>query len=155
MRAAHGVQVPSSALLRFLRHQLLGESPLQHSTLRSSFSSQRCRRQPSTAITPRRVTDRNRIGTHCRAFQTTSICSKPFWRHLRPPSQPKRRLQQDDLPYLHGFLDDGLGGRIIKPSNELRLRCTEFDENGNVTLVNGEFRKSELIAKVHLPHRLF
>jgi hypothetical protein len=30
------------------------------------------------------------------------------------------------------------------------LRCTEFDENGNVTLVNGEFRKSELIAKVRL-----
>lgn len=51
---------------------------------------------------------------------------------------------------MQGFLDDnaGLGGRIIKPSNELKLRCTEFDENGNVTLVNGEFRKSELIAKV-------
>lgn len=51
-----------------------------------------------------------------------------------------------------GFLDDnsGLGGRIIKPSNELKLRCTEFDENGNVTLVNGEFRKSELIAKYSL-----
>jgi len=44
--------------------------------------------------------------------------------------------------------DAGLGGRIIKPSSELKLRCTEFDENGNVTLVNGEFRKSELIAKV-------
>jgi magnesium transporter len=49
-------------------------------------------------------------------------------------------------------LDDnaGLGGRIIKPSNELKLRCTEFDENGNVTLVNGEFRKSELIQKYSL-----
>ena len=35
-----------------------------------------------------------------------------------------------------------------KASNELKLRCTEFDENGNVTLVNGEFKKSELIAKV-------
>ena len=38
----------------------------------------------------------------------------------------------------------------MKMGNELRLRCTEFDENGNVTLVNGEFRKSELIAKVRL-----
>lgn len=59
-------------------------------------------------------------------------------------------MRQDDLPPLQGFLDDnaGLGNRIIKPSNELKLRCTEFDENGNVTLVNGEFRKSELIAKV-------
>ncbi|KAL4989451.1 hypothetical protein BDW68DRAFT_156831 [Aspergillus falconensis] len=37
-----------------------------------------------------------------------------------------------------------------KASNELRLRCTEFDINGNVTLMNGEFRKSELIAKYGL-----
>jgi magnesium transporter len=56
------------------------------------------------------------------------------------------------MPPLQGFLDDspGMGGRIIKPSNELKLRCTEFDEHGNVTLVNGEFRKSELIAKYSL-----
>lgn len=53
------------------------------------------------------------------------------------------------------FLDDGTGnlfniGRSLaaKASNELRLRCTEFDSNGNVTLINGEFKKSELIAKV-------
>lgn len=39
-------------------------------------------------------------------------------------------------------------GLAAKASNELRIRCTEFDKNGNVTLVNGEFRKSELIAKV-------
>ncbi|KAL9107377.1 MAG: hypothetical protein Q9227_007742 [Pyrenula ochraceoflavens] len=31
-----------------------------------------------------------------------------------------------------------------------RLRCTEFDANGKVTLVNGEFKKSELIAKYGL-----
>ena len=30
----------------------------------------------------------------------------------------------------------------------MKLRCTEFDENGNVTVVDGEFKKSELIAKV-------
>lgn len=41
-------------------------------------------------------------------------------------------------------------GLVSKATNELRLRCTEFDNNGNVTLVNGEFRKSELIAKVCL-----
>lgn len=33
---------------------------------------------------------------------------------------------------------------------ELRLRCTEFDKNGSVTLVSGEFKKSELIAKYGL-----
>lgn len=55
------------------------------------------------------------------------------------------------LPPLASFLDDNQSpGRILKPSNELRLRCTEFDENGNVTLVNSEFKKSELIAKYGL-----
>lgn len=33
---------------------------------------------------------------------------------------------------------------------DLKLRCTEFDSNGNVTLVAGEFKKSELIAKYGL-----
>ena len=61
-------------------------------------------------------------------------------------------------PPLGSFLDDGsensmLGlGRSIaaKAGNEMRLRCTEFDECGKVTLVNGEFKKTELIAKVGL-----
>lgn len=70
------------------------------------------------------------------------------------PKQTKNpKHQNNHLPPLSGFLDDsnaGLGGRITKPSNELRLRCTEFDENGNVTLVNGEFKKGELIAKYSL-----
>lgn len=52
------------------------------------------------------------------------------------------------------LLDDTDGGLSLaralaaKASNELRLRCTEFDMNGNVTLMNGEFKKSELIARV-------
>lgn len=33
---------------------------------------------------------------------------------------------------------------------DLKLRCTEFDANGSVTLVSGEFKKSELIAKYGL-----
>jgi magnesium transporter len=51
----------------------------------------------------------------------------------------------------------GDGGRIFSPSRtqaakaalEPRLRCTEVDENGEVILVDGEFKKSELIAKVY------
>jgi magnesium transporter len=39
-------------------------------------------------------------------------------------------------------------GRMMRPTNELKMRCTELDEHGNVTLVSGEFKKSELIAKV-------
>ncbi|KAJ9663121.1 magnesium ion transporter [Coniosporium apollinis] len=65
--------------------------------------------------------------------------------------KPAASLQPDDLPPLASFLDDnGSLGRLLRPANELKLRCTEFDENGNVTLVNGEFKKSELIAKYGL-----
>ena len=72
--------------------------------------------------------------------------------------KPKAELRPDDLPPLGGLLDEGpdssiftLGrGLSAKGANEPKLRCTEFDENGNVTLVNGEFKKSELIAKVKL-----
>lgn len=41
-------------------------------------------------------------------------------------------------------------GRHIsaKAAAQPKLRCTEFDENGNVVLASGEFKKSELIAKV-------
>ncbi|KAK2760180.1 magnesium ion transporter [Arachnomyces sp. PD_36] len=68
------------------------------------------------------------------------------------------KLKPDDLPPLSPLLDDGSEGNLFnlgrtlaaKASNELRLRCTEFDGSGNVTLVNGEFRKSELIAKYGL-----
>ncbi len=77
-------------------------------------------------------------------------------RHLwgRKQKMP-RPLKPDDLP-LGSFLEDGgeaptfnLGRNMSpKSANEAKLRCTEFDENGNVVLVNGEFKKSELIAKV-------
>jgi len=61
--------------------------------------------------------------------------------------RPRTPLEPNDLPDRSGFLDDDLG-RALRPANELKLRCTEFDENGNVVLVNGEFKKTELIAKV-------
>jgi magnesium transporter len=54
-------------------------------------------------------------------------------------------------------MDEGTEGMFnigrslsAKATNELRIRCTEFDINGDVTLVNGEFRKQELIAKVSI-----
>ncbi|KAI9675842.1 MAG: magnesium ion transporter [Trizodia sp. TS-e1964] len=70
-------------------------------------------------------------------------------------NKTKTKLKADDLPPLPGYLDEGpetlLGRSVLgKASNEVKLRCTEFDEHGNVTLVNGEFKKSELIAKYGL-----
>ena len=62
-------------------------------------------------------------------------------------------LEPDDLPN-----QDGDGDHISmfssprqlskKAALEPRLRCTEVDENGNVILIDGEFKKSELIARV-------
>ncbi|KAH8431576.1 CorA family magnesium transporter [Aspergillus melleus] len=73
-------------------------------------------------------------------------------RHGKTAAEPKHRNPGPAL------IDEGtegslnFGGRLLaaKASNEPRLRCTEFDSNGNVTLVNGDFRKSELIAKYGL-----
>lgn len=67
----------------------------------------------------------------------------------RKKRQSARKDVSDTDSPLSSFLDESAGlGRIAKPMNELKLRCTEFDENGKVTLMNGEFKKSELIAKV-------
>lgn len=61
---------------------------------------------------------------------------------LLPPSAPIRDAMGDSA---HGF--DALG-RMARPANEMKMRCTELDQDGNVTMVSGEFKKSELIAKV-------
>ncbi len=101
---------------------------------RSSFSTSS---QPCGLLSG---VQRRRFGTS----KTASIWSL-FGRDKAKSCPP----QHTDLPPLTAFLDDVSGlGRILKPTNELKLRCTEFDETGNVTLINGEFKKSELIAKV-------
>ena len=83
-----------------------------------------------------------------------STDSRPLLRrlwHLKR-QKPDPALKPNDLPPLPRLLDDAAGttlGRSKgKAANELKLRCTEINEKGEVTLVNGEFKKSELIAKV-------
>lgn len=72
-------------------------------------------------------------------------------------STSNQGLLPTDLPHIPSILDDSIDAhfhlgrsRSSKATDNLKLRCTEFDANGNVTLVNGEFRKSELIAKYGL-----
>ncbi len=87
-----------------------------------------------------------------RTFSTTS--RNDFWNPFRLSNYKHRlaELQQRGAPSddtssgQQGF--NGSLGRIMRPANELKMRCTELDEHGNVTLVSGEFKKSELIAKV-------
>ena len=73
----------------------------------------------------------------------------------------KRKFYKDDISSNGSSYDDpssqlfNLNRALSKhPSGaDLKLRCTEFDSNGSVTLVSGEFKKSELIAKYGLMPR--
>lgn len=73
---------------------------------------------------------------------------KPWetWRARR--AADAKGLGPNHLPSPLSLEDTGSIGRAIKPGSELMLRCTEFDGSGNVTLINGEFKKTELIQKV-------
>lgn len=67
------------------------------------------------------------------------------------------KLHPFDLPSGQNFEDPSsqlfnLSRSVSRSTSgaDLKLRCTEFDANGSVTLVSGEFKKSELIAKYGL-----
>ena len=81
--------------------------------------------------------------------------SRPLYKKLWTirPDQEEATSKPNDFNPHPSFLGEGGGNPLgfsgSKIANEMKLRCTEFDENGNVTLVSGEFKKSELIAKVH------
>ena len=76
---------------------------------------------------------------------------RKLWPQRKVTPQP---LKPDDLPP-KPLPEDGADPSMFnllrlsaKAANEPKLRCTEFDENGNVSLTNGLLKKSELIAKV-------
>ncbi|KAF2753338.1 cora-domain-containing protein, partial [Pseudovirgaria hyperparasitica] len=72
-----------------------------------------------------------------------------FWVKDNDCSHDPHTAGHSPLP---AFLDDSNDAlrRRLRATNDQRLRCTEFDEHGNVTLVNGEFKKTDLIAKYGL-----
>jgi magnesium transporter len=79
----------------------------------------------------------------------------PTWNNLFKLTGKKndKALKPDDLPNHDEFGDNSsiFNNRrtlAAKAASEPRLRCTEVDEHGNVILVDGEFKKTELIAKV-------
>ncbi|USW47614.1 Putative Mg2+ transporter protein, CorA-like/Zinc transport protein ZntB [Septoria linicola] len=153
MVAIHGRTAPSIGCLQFMRSLL--DAPVRRvptlaiTTRTSTFATACITTQPRARCSQTVRSNHDRI--HTRTFTSSSPQHETFWRRLRQSRSSSKPASNEHLP-LPGFLDDsaGLGSRIVKPSNELKLRCTEFDENGNVTLVNGEFRKSELIQKYSL-----
>jgi len=82
------------------------------------------------------------------AFSSSRLAASWWpWRKHRSVRSSCDPLQVDDLP-VPTLADDTTYPRILNPTNDLKIRCTEFDESGNVTIVNGEYKKTELIAKV-------
>jgi hypothetical protein len=100
-----------------------------------------------------------------RHASTKSSPRAGFFRRLlykrgQDPAWNRSKLHKDDLPSGNSYDDPSaqlfnLARALSKnPSGaDLKLRCTEFDSNGSVTLVSGEFKKSELIAKYGLMPR--
>jgi magnesium transporter len=92
----------------------------------------------------------------------TSTKTRPLLRRLWDLRRGKTAEHKNSRSPGPPFLEDGTDGIFnvgralgAKASNEMRIRCTEFDTNGNVTLINGEFRKLELIAKVSIGRASF
>lgn len=85
--------------------------------------------------------------------------NEPTWQERLWGTSAKKGakiLKPDDLPahedYEHGSsMFTSRRALAAKAALEPRLRCTEVDENGKVILVDGEFKKTELIAKVREP----
>lgn len=61
---------------------------------------------------------------------------------LKPDDLPEHDEDGDNSMFMTGRQ------RAQQAALEPRLRCTEVDENGNAILVDGEFKKTELIARV-------
>jgi hypothetical protein len=96
--------------------------------------------------------------SNSRSFRSSTKRTQNFFRRLLGLQEHRShaQLNPDDLPAGQAGLEEGYEGNMFglgrgfaaKAANEPRLRCTELDGNGTVTLVSGEFKKSELIAKV-------
>jgi magnesium transporter len=110
---------------------------LDHATSRTQLTAQSTSTRPPLKY----------IRTN-RAFTTTS--SSRAWQLFGGKRRQDARIQPP--PPLKDVIDTPVGfdslGRMTRAANELKMRCTELDEQGNVTMVSGEFKKSELIAKV-------
>lgn len=96
-------------------------------------------------------------GTRWSSSNTRDASCSPTWRERlfgQPPRRASQPLEPDDLP--GGSSGEGDHHNMFnnrrqlrqKAALEPRLRCTEVDEHGNAVLVDGEFKKSELIARV-------
>ncbi|KAK2060915.1 cora-like Mg2+ transporter [Colletotrichum caudatum] len=136
---------------------LLQASPLSSSSSSDSVITQASRKRKLTHLPSSPVSFFSTTCARRDACDEDSSTPRRTWKErlwgIRGRGGSKA-LKPNDLP----FHDDGEAGsmfnsrRILtaKAALEPRLRCTEVDENGEVILVDGEFKKTELIAKYGL-----
>lgn len=174
MRPRYGsfVSAPSSSVLRFLRSQSQDICFFTPNS-RSTFCHHSHR--PTNKISHSHDADRYRsivrsftTSQHRQATVEASLFNLEFLKQSPIQSyapapveyhtllKSLRRapdLEPDDQPSTPSFLNEAncsiLGrNKVGKSSNAHILRCAELDENGKVTDVNMQWKKSELIAKV-------
>ncbi|KAI4251033.1 MAG: hypothetical protein LQ352_005114, partial [Teloschistes flavicans] len=129
----------------------LGGPTLESSLLNFNFLRHPPRHQDAAARVSTTVAPRNRSFVHNESTEDISLLGR-LWGKRR---KARTALKEEQTTPLPSFLEDpnatSFGrSKAGKSANELRLRCTEINEHGDVTLVNGEFKKSELIAKYGL-----
>ena len=130
-------------------------SPLEASLLPIGLPSKLRELQPSVLVSSFRTTandPRARRLPHGRPASQGADGRALWWQQLKNRIRPFEG-KEHRWPYCDSptglFENDGsaLLGRVKAP-NELKLRCTELDENGKVTVVDGEFKKTEIISRV-------
>ncbi|KAG6235310.1 magnesium ion transporter [Claviceps purpurea] len=138
-------------------------SPLTCPTARPGFPARHpTRHQRLHSPTPETFC-RNSFCTTATAGKQSDAKSRPnlSWQEKLWGSSAKngsKPLKPDDLPQ-HDSFEQGssmfASRRILasKAALEPRLRCTEVDEHGKVILADGEFKKTELIARFGLNPR--
>ncbi len=80
----------------------------------------------------------------------------PEWLFGPDPKKQGDPLKEGDIRVRHEEESGSIFQRrslASKAALDPRLRCTEVDGNGKVITVDGELKKSELIAKVRSPRR--
>lgn len=137
------------------RQAVVQSSHVGHDNPRSLSRRERQTNAPNAPTSTNRlwpcVSSGNESSSPTARYASTD--SRPFLRKIWGRRTADAGVQPDGPPPLPSFLDDANGttlgrSKAGKGTNELKLRCTEFNEDGKVTLVNGEFKKTELIAKV-------
>lgn len=128
-------------------------SPLCLSSDGSWRPSPRCRHAPGsgidhTAFLRTSARHNDKIDDHTTPEPRTLTWQERLWGTSASRGDPQ--LKPGDLPCRDDIDSDAILRRTLsaKAAIEPRLRCTEVDENGETTITDGEFKKTELIAKV-------